>query len=192
MNVHWIMHILKYYRSLKDSKCLHSFSIPPGQRFLISVFQKTISPPIYYFMTHKIYPGSKHRCQQPTYSYTFLFTPSVSWLNRQAFIYSWYLTLNWISKSLERPTRNDNSYQRTNCVIIRFVCLISTNRTLIFMGKVSSMRNTTIFAKARYIFAKERTFDYNFSMCCFLKLASFRLLHSVLTILKGPCLVVKI
>lgn len=125
----------------------------------------------------------------PLNSYTSLFIPSVSWINKQAFIYSGYITLNWITKSLEGLTRNYCRYQRANCLIMHFMCLISTNKILIFMGKMSSMRDNTIFVKARYIFAKERAFDHNFSMCCcLLTVPSCCLWHSALTIQKRPVL----
>lgn len=156
--------------------------------FLLLCF-KTASPTTYYFMTNKIYLGSARRYHYPLNNYTSLFIPSVSWINKQAFIYSGYLTLNWITKSLEGSTRNYCSYQRANWLIMHFMCLISTNKILIFMGKMSCMRDNTIFVKARYIFAKERAFDHNFSMCCcLLTVPSCCLWHSALTIQKRPVL----
>lgn len=51
------------------------------------------------------------------------------------------------------------------CTHAHFVCLISINRILVFMGKMFSMRNNIILAKARCIFAKKRPLDYNFGTC---------------------------
>lgn len=198
MKIRWIMAILKYYRSLKHSKCLYSFFMPPGQNFLILVFQKVISPTTYYFITHEMYIGSTRRYQQPTCSYTFLFLPSVS---RLTDIYL-RLTLRWITKSLERPsmmraiTKGHTAIMPVcvhSCTHTRFVCLINANRILIFTGKMFSVRNSPMLAKVGCIFARERPLTITLGCVGHLmNLACLCLLHSFLTIQKRPCVAVNI